>query len=855
MNESQVQHWLDRLIDGDAVDWQEVEQALGAGSPELLRLRRLARLCSALAASRQVRPAEAAEAGAGFGWGHLRVRGRIGAGSSGEVFDAFDTVLERDVALKLLRGDDAVQPRAFIAEARRLAQVRHPNVLAVYGAAVHGGRAGMWSDRIVGVSLRERVAAGGPMDWDEVLPIGEQLVGALQAVHGAGLVHGDLKPANVMREQDSGRIVLMDFGSAASRAEAQRFGLLGSPLAMAPEQLRGESAGPAVDLYGLGAVLFHLCTGRLPVDAADLATLRNAHARDLARESALALPLPKTPRLLLADLLAADPVRRPDLDSVQRRLEFMRSAPVRRRRRWLVSAVIGSLGLGLAMALAGLHQAATERDRAQAAGAEQAAVSAFLADLLAAPNVAMEGADVRVRDVLDGAVAGLDRQFDGHPAARVRALMTVGNSYRSLGLHAQAEPLLAEALALAQRLYPADSEAVLDIESVLVHVRSELPDTQQPQAAIESVLARAQKSLGPQHRITVYLMLALAATLQEQDHVQRASGLLEQVLAVRPAGRDDGTVDSQRLAAMHRLGGLAIQQGNSEAAERWLRQALAEYESARPSAAGYSNHFAARGDLVRLLIDKGDLMAAEAESRRLLAEAETLFGASHGNVRVLLGNLGGILNQQRRFSEAVPYLERGAALVADHDPPGSWRRLTVEGNLANALAETGDLERARALRERAYEVARIEYGPTHPATLIMHNNLAEQRLLDGRADEALTLAEAMAGHAHERFGDSHLFTLEGSEVAARARFQLGVWDTALAELSMLCGRKSDSLGIAHPNTLSCHVHHAEALVAAGRVAQARTELQSALEACDGEHGPAHPLGMQIRAALAALPGD
>ena len=88
------------------------------------------------------------------------------------------------------------------------------------------------------------------------------------------------------------------------------------------------------------------------------------------------------------------------------------------------------------MALAGLHQAATERDRAQTAGAEQAAVSRFLADLLSAPTVAMEGADVRVRDVLDGAVAGLDRQFDGHPAERVRALMEVGNSYRSLGLHA-----------------------------------------------------------------------------------------------------------------------------------------------------------------------------------------------------------------------------------------------------------------------------------------------------------------------------------------------------------------------------------------------------------------------------------
>lgn len=841
------------LVDGEALDWPTLERTLGSDSEDLRRLRRIAALCSGLAAAHPPRPGAPYAGTGGFAWGHLRVLERLGSGSSGEVHRAFDTVLEREVALKLLRDDGAGQARAFIAEARRLARVRHPNVLAVHGAAVHDGRAGIWSDRIVGLSLRAYVASSGPRPAPEALAVAGQLAAALQAVHGAGLVHGDVKPGNVMREAEGGRIVLMDFGSAASRAEAQRHGLLGSPLSMAPEQLRGEPVGPAADLYGLGVVLFHQLTGRLPVLGEDIASVAQSHARDQARRAALDLPLAPAPRHLLADLLAADPARRPDADAVLARLARIASAPARRRRRLAVAAVVAGLGLGLVAALVGLRQAAVERDRARAAGAEQAAVSDFLAELLSAPGLSMAGAEVRVRDVLDGAAAGVDGQMAAHPAAQVRVLATIGNSYRNLGLHAQARDTLQQALARVRALHPPDSAPVLDIESMLAEVAGSLDPPDQALAQVDAVLARAERSLGARHRITVFLMLDKAILLQQQDRLAEARALLEEVLARRPAS-PGAAADSQRLAALQRLGAAVLDDGDSVAAERLLRQALAEYEDGPGDRQGRSNAFAARNDLLRLLIAQGDLGAAEVEARRLLDEAAALFGPEHGNLRSMLGTLGGILVEQDRHAEAVVHLERAAVLAERHDPPGSVRRLNLQGNLANALAGTGALERARVLREDNYALALRELGASHPTTLVMHNNLAEQRLLDGRATDAEALATAMAGRARERFGDDHLFTLEGSEVAARARLAQGR-TTALAELATICARKDQVLGAGHSHALGCRLHLAPALAAAGRAGDARRQLGEALAAARASHGDDHALVARVATALAALPAD
>lgn len=199
-----------------------------------------------------------------FHWGPFEVRARLGQGSFGEVHRAWEPGLDREVALKLRRGEGA-RPQQLLAEAKRLAQVRHPNIVVVHGAAIHDGRVGLWTDLVEGESLEQRLEREGRLSPSEAAAIGLDLCRALAAVHGAGLVHGDLKAANVLRER-GGRIVLADFGSAAPAAptgEPVRV-LTGTPAVLAPEVLAGAAPSPAADLYALGALLFRLLGGEYP---------------------------------------------------------------------------------------------------------------------------------------------------------------------------------------------------------------------------------------------------------------------------------------------------------------------------------------------------------------------------------------------------------------------------------------------------------------------------------------------------------------------------------------------------------------------------------------------------------------
>jgi eukaryotic-like serine/threonine-protein kinase len=216
-------------------------------------------------------------------WGTLRVLERLARGAGGEVFRAFDPSLEREVALKLLPRVDSTDPETgqrVLDEARRLARVRHPNVLFVHGAAEHDGRAGMWTDLLRGKDLETLLAEQGPFGEREAAMIGIDLCRALAAVHAAGLLHRDVKAANVIREE-GGRIVLADFGIVAERPVAGgpvgEAPAAGSPLYMAPEALRGEPSSPASDLYSLGVLLFRLTTGRYPVEADSLGALMDRH--------------------------------------------------------------------------------------------------------------------------------------------------------------------------------------------------------------------------------------------------------------------------------------------------------------------------------------------------------------------------------------------------------------------------------------------------------------------------------------------------------------------------------------------------------------------------------------------------
>lgn len=204
-------------------------------------------------------------------WGRLQILERVGAGAFGSVYRAWDGDLEREVALKILeagpeRSVEGAAVRTLVAEGRRLARLRHPNVITVHGIERHGGRLGLWMEFVRGRTLEDVLLEQGPFGAREAALVGVDLCRALTAVHRAGMVHRDVKTRNVMREE-GGRIVLMDFGAGAERIPSSASSLAGTPHYIAPEILSGGAPGVPSDLYSLGVLLYRLVTNAYPARA------------------------------------------------------------------------------------------------------------------------------------------------------------------------------------------------------------------------------------------------------------------------------------------------------------------------------------------------------------------------------------------------------------------------------------------------------------------------------------------------------------------------------------------------------------------------------------------------------------
>lgn len=218
-----------------------------------------------------------------FHWGPLHVMEKLGEGSFSEVFRAWDPSLHREVALKLRHKGPEASAQRWLDEARRLARVRHPNVLHVYGIEVHAGRPGLWMELVHGETLEAWVARRGLLGAREAGDIGLALCHALVAVHAARLVHGDIKPSNVMREA-GGRVVLTDFGAGSllSPGATTTPVAFATPATAAPEVLLGGEARFVSDIYSLGALLYWLVTGRYPVAGSRLTEVRRGHEQQAA---------------------------------------------------------------------------------------------------------------------------------------------------------------------------------------------------------------------------------------------------------------------------------------------------------------------------------------------------------------------------------------------------------------------------------------------------------------------------------------------------------------------------------------------------------------------------------------------
>ncbi|WP_051845593.1 serine/threonine-protein kinase [Streptomyces globisporus] len=241
--------------------------------------------------------------------GRYRLGERLGQGGMGVVRRATDELLGRPVAVKTLALDSGADPAGALREARVVAQIRHPHVIVVHDVVEHDGLPALVMELVDGGSLADRLAAGEVLTPREAARLGLDLLDALSAAHARDVLHRDVKPANVLLEKDTGRAVLTDFGIASlpGTTTLSRTGVfIGTPEYTAPERMRGGDAGPASDLWSLGAVLCAAATGTSPFRRDSIGAVLHAIVYEEVRPSERMGPLVPVVR----GLLERDPDRR-----------------------------------------------------------------------------------------------------------------------------------------------------------------------------------------------------------------------------------------------------------------------------------------------------------------------------------------------------------------------------------------------------------------------------------------------------------------------------------------------------------------------------------------------------------------
>jgi serine/threonine protein kinase len=257
--------------------------------------------------------------------GPYRVLKVLGTGGMGVVFLAEDLKVKQQVALKTMRAETAANERArkrFLREARATAALQHDHIATVYHVGEDRGVPFLAMQVLQGEALHDRLQREEQLPVAEVLRIGRETAEGLAAAHERGLIHRDIKPANLWLEGEPGasatgaRVKIVDFGLARVAGDDQRLTqtgmIVGTPEYMAPEQARGETIDARCDLFSLGCVLYHLCTGRQPFQGKDTMSTLLALSRENPMPACL-VNLEVSPALsdLIEKLLAKKPEDRP----------------------------------------------------------------------------------------------------------------------------------------------------------------------------------------------------------------------------------------------------------------------------------------------------------------------------------------------------------------------------------------------------------------------------------------------------------------------------------------------------------------------------------------------------------------
>ncbi len=787
--------------------------------------------------------------------GPYRVKGVLGRGGMGVVYRAerADGAYEQEVALKVVGGPVAgALAERFLRERQILARLAHPGIARLLdGGMTRDGRPWLAMERVQGEPLSAWVGRVRP-DVDARLGLFLAVCDAVQYAHRSLVVHRDLKPSNILVEAD-GRPRLLDFGIArlmdqesdAARPDLTRAGMLVlTPEYAAPEQLRGEPATTAVDVYALGAILYELLAGRRPFEG------RGGTLEDVLRLAREDPPPPsravRNPRLrrrlegdldtIVARALHREAARR--YPSVEALAEDVRrhlgGLPVTARPdtlgyragRYVLRHRLG-LGAAAAVLLALVGGLTTTMWQARAARLEAArarAVGDFLFSLFeAADPEANRGVVPDARELLDRGAARVDSLGpDAGPEVRVDMLTTLGLLYQKLGAYPQSDSLLTRAAEEARAHLGRDDRtaAALTALGVLAVDEGRLDADSLLREGLEM-----RRELGAPDTLLAESLGALGTLEGTRGHLDTALALHRRALALDRGAQ--GTA-SPRVATDLNNVGLALDGlGRIDEAEAALRDAL----RIRRELYGETHPLVAMSltNLAAPLGGRGDLAEAEALNRKALEIRRRTLGEEHPDVARSLDQLALYVDRQGRWAEADSLYREALAmrrrLLGDEHPDVA----ATMNNLATVRYRRGDWAGAVAMQAEVVDIWRRTLGTDHPNFATALNNLGVMRfragaLEEGERDlvEALALRRRLRGEVHEDVGAS----LRNLGDVRRAQGRLAEADS-LYRASLDALRRALTPG--HWRIADAAVSLGGVLVEEGRPAEALDPLREGLE--------------------------
>ena len=742
--------------------------------------------------------------------GRFVVLDLLGQGAMGIVIGAYDPELDRKVAIKLLRPgaygavDSAGAGRERLQrEARAMAKLSHPNVLAIHEVGEIDGQLFLATELAPGGTLQQWQLAE-PRGWRDVLARYVQAGRGLAAAHAVGLVHRDFKPANVLLDKD-GNARVADFGlvavdravtpeepAAASidPALTQSGALVGTPAYMAPEQVSRGAVGPAADQFSFCVALWGALHGAAPFAGSIASTIvENVRANRIVepRDS----DVPEWLRAVLRRGLAFDPAERwPSMDALLS--ELTRDPAAERARRLAIGATIGTV----VVLIGAIGYLATRSDESRCEDMGRTLAGVWDADRMASVRAAFarsgrsDAADVFERfakqldvytsrwidarraaceathvhgdqstELLDLKVACLDR--------RVVALSALVDVYR--------EPPTGEMLdrAVPATFALAPLEPCADVDAL----RAAFPPPSDPATRAKITTARQQ--------------LAAAKALGESGQYPRARTAGQQALAVAEATEHPPVI----AEALHRQGTLEGLAGDGKAARALFERALL-------AAATAHDDILVAQVWTELIYVVGQLLARPADGLAMKTAALTALRradndpVTEGN---LISNLGRVLIADSKWAEAQQQLERALAIkerTSGPDSPDVGRLLL---SLGIAYDQQGDSERSLAVYGRARKIFETAYGPRHPLVAAAIANRAAVLAETDRLDEAIAGHQQVLAILIETVGPKHRNVADTHQNLGQTYRTMGKPDLAREHVEKAIAIQREILGEDHPD--------------------------------------------------------